>query len=339
MNIIFKRHIGIKYDKGIMQSMKQRNLLGVVALAIFFVICTTGCSNKNALDYSKSSNWAYYVEAPAHDVDIFFITPTAGRDESYQMRMDDEEYKAAFIGATAMEKGIYDAKSDFYAPFYRQVSLECYDLPQEKREKYLDAAYDDIDAAFNYYIKNKNQGRPYILAGFSQGGDMIKRLLMNNKNIDDKMIAAYAIGWYFSEEEVNNYPNITMAKGEDDTGVVISFCSEAPEYDGESIISPVKSIEINPLNWRTDCTQADKNLNLGSCFTDYSGNIVKEIPNMCGAYLDEKRGTLKVTEITPEEYPAGLSFLEEGNYHLYDYQFFYRNLQKNVETRIAAYNK
>ena len=41
--------------------------------------------------------------------------------------------------------------------------------------------------------------------------------------------------------------------------------------------------------------------------------------------------------MTPEEYPAGLGMFEDGVYHLYDYQFFYRNLQKNVQTRIDAY--
>jgi hypothetical protein len=41
--------------------------------------------------------------------------------------------------------------------------------------------------------------------------------------------------------------------------------------------------------------------------------------------------------VTPEEYPAYLSFCDEGVYHLYDYQFFYRNLQQNVQTRLAAY--
>lgn len=317
--------------------MKKLNLLSIILFTTVLAICLSGCGKKNSIDYSDSANWAYYVDTHANDVDIFYIAPTAGSDESFQMKMDDEDYKSAFVGATAMEKGIYDTNADFYAPFYRQVSLECYDLPEAEREKYLEAAYKDIDNAFNYYMKNINNGRPYILAGFSQGGDMIKRLLMNNKKIDDKMIAAYAIGWYFSEDEVKTYKNIKMAQGENDTGVVISFCSEAPDYNGKSIISPVKSVEINPLNWCMDSTVADKSLNLGSCFPDYSGNITKEVPNMCGAYLDETRGTLKVTDVKTEDYPAVLSFLEDGNFHLYDYQFFYRNLQKNVETRIAVY--
>lgn len=33
--------------------------------------------------------------------------------------------------------------------------------------------------------------------------------------------------------------------------------------------------------------------------------------------------------ITPQEYPPVLGIFEDGIYHLYDYQFFYRNIQSN----------
>jgi len=318
----------------------KNNLRNKKYILLFLLILglLTGCSkNADGIEYSNNDNWAFYPASSEHDVDIFFIAPTSGSDESCNMRMDDDGYKASFVGATTMEKGIYDTKADFYAPFYRQVSLECYDLPEEEREQYLEIAYADINDAFNYYMKNINNGRPYILAGFSQGGDMLKRLLKYNPNINDKMIAAYAIGWNFTEEEISQYPNIKMAQSEDDLGVVVSFCSESPEYNGENIIAPEGTIGINPLNWKTDSTPATADANLGACFTNYSGVILIETPGLCGTYLDETRGTLKVTDVTSAEYPAGLGFLEDGNYHLYDYQFFYRNLQENVEKRIAAY--
>ena len=98
-----------------------------------------------------------------------------------------------------------------------------------------------------------------------------------------------------------------------------------------------RSHAINPLNWKTDGTLADKSLNQGTCFTDYEGNITQEIPQFTGAYIDEERGSLKVTDVTAEEYPAGLPIFEDGIYHLYDYQFFYRNLQENVDKRIDSY--
>ena len=50
-----------------------------------------------------------------------------------------------------------------------------------------------------------------------------------------------------------------------------------------------------------------------------------------------KRGALKATNVSPEEYPSGLSIFPQGVFHIYDYQFFYRNLQDNVTARIDAY--
>lgn len=151
-------------------------------------------------------------------------------------------------------------------------------------------------------------------------------------------MACYAIGWQITDEDLENYPQLKMAKNETDTGVIISFNSEAESID-DSLMIPkgTKTYAINPLNWRTDSTFADQSLNQGACFTDYEGNILEEIPALTGAYIDEKRGALKVTDVSAKEYPAGLSIFKDGIYHLYDYQFFYRNLQENVDKRIDSY--
>ena len=46
---------------------------------------------------------------------------------------------------------------------------------------------------------------------------------------------------------------------------------------------------------------------------------------------------MKVTDVTPADFPPILSILPEGSYHLYDYQFFFRNLQENVAVRLKKY--
>jgi hypothetical protein len=240
-----------------------------------------------------------------------------------------------------MEKGIYDSDCRVFAPYYRQVGLNVYTLKQSDREQYLQIAYADVKAAFEYYMDNFNNGRPIVLAGFSQGADMCIRLLKDcfaDESTNSLLVACYAIGWSITEEEIEEYPQLKFATGENDTGVIISFNSEAENID-DSLTIPkgTKTLAINPLNWKTDSTKADKSLNLGACFTDYDGNIKTEINKLTGAYIDDVRGALKVTDVTPEDYPAGLDIFEDGIYHLYDYQFFYRNLQENVQTRIDNY--
>lgn len=297
-----------------------------------------------AADYSDSSSWAYLeTETDGADADVFFICPSVyqGGDPDYNMPLDDADVKESFVGAINMEKGIYDEDSRFFAPYYQQIGLSVYEMPEAEREPYLEVAYDDIAAAFDYYYENYNEGQPIILAGFSQGADMCIRLMkdrFDEEELQDQLVACYAIGWRVTEADTEAYPQLRMAQGETDTGVIVSFNSEAVDVtDSLMIPNGTKTFAINPLNWKTDGTPADKSLNKGACFTDYSGEIVREIPELTGAYLDEARGALKVPDVSPEDYPAGLSIFEDGVYHLYDYQFFYRNLQENVEDRLEAF--
>lgn len=323
----------------------KKILIVPLTFILILSISLSGCSNQtNATDYSDNSNWSYFeTDTTDTTADVFFVCPTVyfGSDDSYNMELTDEDTKADFLGATNMEKEIYDRDSRFFAPYYRQVGLNVYAMETSDREQYLELAFDDVKNAFEYYYETCNDGRPIILAGFSQGADMCIRLmkeLFKDEKIQDQLIACYAIGWRITEEETREYPQLKFAEGESDTGVIISFNSEAESID-HSLPVPkgTRTLAINPLNWKTDSAIADKSLNLGACFTDYDGNIVKEINNLTGAYIDDVRGTLKVTDVTPEEYPAGLDIFENGIYHLYDYQFFYRNLQKNVQIRINAY--
>lgn len=314
-------------------------------LALILVLPLAGCGTKKVQSsmYARAENWAYLETDKTGDADVFFICPTvySGGEDSYNMDLDDEATKSDFLGATNMEKGIYDQDARFFAPYYRQVGLNVYELPAEEQKSYLSIAYEDVKEAFQYYLEHYNEGRPIILAGFSQGADMSLRLMKDcfaDEQVGDLLVACYAIGWRITEEELAEYPHLRFASGEDDTGVIVSFNSEAESVtDSLMIPAGTRTLAINPLNWETGSTYAGKEENLGACFTDYSGNIVTEIPQLTGAYIDPERGALKVTDVTPEEYPPGLPIFSAGVYHLYDYQFFYRNLQENVGVRLDAY--
>lgn len=166
-----------------------------------------------------------------------------------------------------------------------------------------------------------------------------RQAAMKVYSMDSRLVAVYAIGWPCTEELTRQYPQIRPACREDDTGVVISFDCEDPALK-ETMITPadVRANSINPLNWRTDGRAADPKSNPGSCFTDYSGEVLKEETGLCGCYIDEARGVLKVTGISSEDYPAVIPGLQEGAYHIYDYQFFFRALEKNVQTRVSRFS-
>ena len=296
---------------------------------------------QDALDYADADNWAYFGIGEDKDADLFLICPTVDMNDEFNMSMDDEDTKASFLGALNMERGIYEESTRMYAPYYRQAAMKVYSLDREEWEPYMELAYSDVSAAFAWYLEHENEGRPIVLAGFSQGADMCYRLLeeyFGDEELYDQLVAVYAIGWPCTEELTAQYPQIRPAQGADDFGVVISFDCEAPEVT-ETFISPAgqRAFGINPLNWRTDETAADKSENLGACFTNYSGEIRSEQEALCGCYLDVERGAVKVTDVDPAEYAPIVPGLPYGAYHVYDYQFFFRNLQQNVAERLASY--
>lgn len=318
------------------------------ALCLLLSLCLllAGCGKSDApeipaTDYNEKSNWAYYAEGEGRDVDLFLICPTVDMNEEFNMSLSDEMTKASFLGALNMERGLYEEQTRMFAPYYRQGAMKIYDLSAEAREEYLRIAYSDVSAAFSWYLEHENNGRPILLAGFSQGADMCYRLLeeyFGDEELYDRLIAVYAIGWPVTEEMTKAYPQIRPASSADDLGVVISFDCEAPEVK-ETFINPTgqKAIAINPLNWKTDGTAADKSENPGSCFTNYDGGISAEGAELCGCYVDEERGVVKVTDVDPAEYPPIVPGLPDGAYHVYDYLFFYRSLQANVALRIERY--
>lgn len=316
---------------------------------------------KLIMNYADYSAWAYHPtvleKKEQAAVEVFFVNPTAvkGSKDEQNMYVYDKSEKQAFVNAINMEKDIYDTKAHFYAPYYRQQTLAAYELQEDERKPALQIAWKDIVSAFISFLGEHKKGTPIILAGFSQGSELIKNIVKNAELFDltlaseengehlftDDFVAAYAPGWYFEDGCLSESSSIKMAQGETDTSVVVTFCSEAEDYKENTVIFPkdIHTNGINPLNWKTDSTVATKEENMGACFPNKQGLINNAIPSLCGAYLDSERGTLKVTDIKKADYPASLSFVSEGNYHIYDYQFFYMNLKNNVRKRLEAFNK
>ncbi len=314
---------------------------------IFLLSCNSSVNSSNSkIDYSLENNWVYPVLDNRFSTDVFFVAPTVflGNDTTFNMSITDTNIRKQFKGSVNMEKGIYDENSDFYSPYYRQVSLSAFKLRGYDEEattpdlkSAFDTAYEDVEKSFEYYLSISDD--PFILAGFSQGAEIIIKLIkenFDNESLRKRLIAAYAIGWRLNPEDTLKFPHLKSAKSENDLGVVISYSTEA-EYISKSIIVPEKTLSVNPLSWETNNDVADKSFNSGACFPDYNGIITKEIPHLTGAYICPVRGTLKVTDISANDYPPILDIFTEGEYHIYDYMFFYRNLQENVKKRIDNY--
>ena len=310
-------------------------------LSILLVFSLFSVAAAQELDYGRGENWAFCEQAGNKTVDVLLICPTVELQGTANADVTDEEFRRKFLGALNMERGIYAGCGRMFAPYYRQVTLPVYYLQAQEAVPYFDRAYVDVKRAFKYYLKHYNNDRPLIIAGFSQGSQLALRLVEEFRPYADfrkRVVAVYAIGFNLTEEQAKRIRGLHPAKGELDTHSIVVFNTEDANVN-HSLLVPegIRSHCINPLNWKTDATKADRAANEGACFTNYEANINREIPGLTGAYIDTQRGVLKVTDIRPDQYPAYI--LPDGVYHIYDYQFFYRNLQENVRKRVREYFK
>ncbi len=246
------------------------NIRLILIPVLLLLICSAGCITAppaaedplQPLDYSLSENWAYLPNASDEKpVAVFYLYPTLFKTlYGDSMNTSDPELRNGAVTDVLMKKGIFEETANIYAPFYRQTGL--YSMIGNgtwTKDQYIaeKRAYEDVKAAFLYYLENYNEGKPFILAGHSQASYRIKQLMIDlfvDPDLQDKLIAAYPIGYTLSEFELAQYPQLKAAVGETDTGVIITYNTQAETTSGKNIIALPGAVGINPLNWKTYTT-------------------------------------------------------------------------------------
>ena len=312
---------------------------------------------KEIIDYSKKENW-YQIPEITKDVDTFYIYATEYILKSFDegapdfADLDNEEMLVGAAGEYLLHAATYADSTNVFMPYYRQVGLR-YVGDVFKRDGIIDAAitgmpYDDILAAIDYYFEHYNNGRPFIIAGHSQGSVIIKYLLEKyfTKHPDylQRMVAAYAIGYSFTKDYFDANPHLKFATGETDTGVIIAWNTEGPkniEVNATNAVVLPGAISINPLNWKLDDTYAPASMNLGSIILNETTGELEIVDLGADAQVCPSRGVV-VTHAKGEAMPEEAAKINEAFFgpegrHGDDYSFFYSNIKVNVAKRVAAY--
>lgn len=204
----------------------------------------------------------------------------------------------------------------------------------------------DVYGALDYYFEFYNNGRPFILAGHSQGSQVVRLVLKDymqaHPEYYERMIVAYVIGFSFTQDDLDTHPYLKFAEGETDTGVVVSWNTEG-EGNGDSVLVLDGAISINPINWKRDETYAPASENLGDhIFSPADGKYTEHTPGLADARVDTKRGTVICTtgDLPYITVTAGAivgDMFGKKSYHNGDYDFYYRNIEDNALKRVEAY--
>ncbi|MBP5498874.1 MAG: DUF3089 domain-containing protein [Muribaculaceae bacterium] len=324
--------------------MRRKVLISTAVVAILAVIGIMAWHNLSAdtkadpmpaaPDYADSSMW--YVSR--HDstgtaADIFYVcsTETADWTDSVSgktMHFADvtrTDHRTALFGEMLGVDTLFAAAGcDFYAPYYRQATMEglladtTQFLPRSLK------ATDDVKRAWHHFCEHRRQDRPFILMGYSQGAFAVVELLKSMPPEEYRnMVAAYVIGYKITRSDLS-HPAIKPATGATDAGVTVCFNSVASPQSEIPIISAGTAVGINPVNWRTDATPAP-----------FTAALITT--NTLTATLDTARHLVIVSGYDgpcPQIPFAGIP----GNYHCLEIPFYATTLAQNITTRLHTHH-
>jgi hypothetical protein len=349
------------YSQPILQKSKKNVSLSQMknSTGIVFLCCLTlaSCvaprrnfesySIPSPPDYSLDENWAALpnkkdsadVVPKKSDlkdgqanatVDVFFIHPTTHlRGKSWNADVKNTKLNHLTDKTTIFNQAsVFNGSCKIYAPRYRQATLYSFlDKSENKNgEKALTLAYADVKAAFQYYLKNLNKGRPFIIASHSQGSRhaflLIKDCFENNVELRKLLICAYIIGM---DTDIR-YEHVIPCDSASETGCMIAWRTAKWGTKPNDKFFKSTTFCTNPLSWKIDERYVSKEKNLGGS-PFYLKRIDKAV---CDAQVKNK--ILWVHKPNKRGY-----FPLSKNYHMADYNLFYLNIRENIALRVNSY--
>ena len=219
--------------------------------------------------------------------------------------------------------GYMAENNNFYSPYYRHITLDTWATLNEDtiNRRYHAVSFVDIQNAFQHYLNHYNNQRPFVLAGFSQGGKSVVELMKTfSEDVRQRMVAAYVLGYKVTPADTLVAPWIVAAKDSIDTGVTICYNSVSHIEHIKPIVSSPNVMCINPVNWRTDSTPATlHDTIIVTLSTEYN---VLQLDGFDGSYL-----------------PNILNILNVGDYHGIEPWLYSEQLRDNIQLRIHKFNQ
>jgi Protein of unknown function (DUF3089) len=193
--------------------------------------------------YDEEASWALRgAGQPASGVDLFFVHPTTFRSARFNQAVEDAAANAVtdreVIGPQAL---LFADCCRLFAPRYRQASSRAFAEMGGDGDRAYDLAYGDVLRAFDWYLAHENGGRPFLLAGHSQGALHVLRLLQERvagRALAARLVAAYAVGIgiplpVFGRE----LPGLVPCSGPARTRCVLSWNSYAEGSDATGFVA------------------------------------------------------------------------------------------------------
>ena len=280
-----------------------------------------------APSYDDPTQW--FIRDRGACADIFYVISTEtgdhmiGSDTCHYADTYDDYLRGRMEHEMIAVDSFYSGPLNYFSPYYRQVSMESWETEETAMSR-IPLALHDVSRSWDYYISHLNQGRPFILAGFSQGAHAIMDIMTHMPDsISQRLIATYVIGYRVTQEDLDNCPIIRPAQGADDTGVTICFNSVRSPESAITVVSGDNQLCINPVNWRTDTVSTP--------FILYGKRGNDTLTVHC-----DPDSRLLIVDGYKNPYVMPV-IGKPGNYHHMELKFYYPYIRQNMSDRVWTY--
>lgn len=335
-------------------------------------------------DYSLMDNWAALPEMDGYqylvpdakyspnknnDVDVFYIHPTGFFEKKWNFNLDKKSsaYERTEV-MLANQASVFNDSCNIYAPEYRQATYYSFFSNHENGIKALDLAYKDVEKAFDFYIENFNNGRPFFIYGHSQGALHAQRLIhrrIANTSLINQFINGYLIGYIIPENLFADlFPNLKISENNSDIGSIISWSTVAEGFKRSRASTPhwkpegwgfqdmtKKIVSTNPFSWTRDSSWHPQNSHHCSIINKSNNDVFMDLTLLNHTNSKKKIGSTRIQNFsskinkenglleTKGELIEKMRMMRSfnGDLHSFDVMLFWGSMRQNVKDRINAF--
>ena len=292
------------------------------------------------LDYSIERNWVFRSDLDdfkkilpknykskndkKFDVSVFYIHPTT-LFSSRKWNADTTHFIENEIIDLCLENqaSVFAGITHLYAPHYREMHIYSY-TDTINGIKAFNVAYNDIEASFKYFLKNKKTDK-FIIASHSQGTNHAKKLINEyiypKVNLRSKLLMSYLIGMDINKNEML----IDLCQNPVQLNCFLNWRSFNESYYPNDWNYGEDYVSINPINFSTNFLWSNRKSHKGILFPNKKIYFSKSIS------ARNEKGILWV------KLPKNL-FMKKFNrnsYHNADYNLFWINIRSNLINRLS----
>jgi hypothetical protein len=161
-----------------------------------------------------------------------------------------------------------------------------------------------------------------------------------------RMIVAYVVGYPITHAYLAQNPLLKFATGPTDSGVIVSWNTEARTIAAPNPVVQPGAIAINPITWTRSQKPASAAQNLGSIELNpatgtpvlNANGTIRRFMGLADARVDKAKGVVICSTVNPAAPP----YFTRGGFpmgvlHTFDYPLYFFDVRANAAERVEYF--